>query len=754
MTNYQFKDALIDKNSEDLHIHLQRSYKAKFRPLCMCKSSGVPMYIANHANAFIIKRMPNTGQKHHPDCDSFELPPELTGRAGLQDSAIAEDQSTGLTNLKFEFSLSKMGGSRAAPVKSDEKKTEVEADPSKLTLLSLLHCLYDDAGFNRWSPKMMAKRKWSVIQKHLIKAAQSKVVRGNPLSDILIIPETFTMECKDILASQHRKFLSKLKPKGKASPLGICIGEVKAFDEARFSHKLVLKHMADMPLYFDDEMNKKIHKTFSKEIAMHQENESIHLIAIATFMVSASGNPTIDTLSFMMVDANWLPFENLEELDVINKAVSENRYFIKGLRYNLKPSKVIASFLFSDTGEDPTTFYVVPAGAGESYYEDLEAVIEQSDFKSSVYDVNKDDCIILPLETDQQPRARPQHAIKSPSNLEEPPSYVLEAPPIEDNFIPAPDDSEFNPDPVQVDLLDQGEVLPAAAVVSQTMIIDQPETKQTFGRYEVLRSLGTGAMGRVYLCRDPLISRNVAVKCLDYKSFPSADIERIKSRFLKEAEAAGRLSHPGIVSIFDMGEMDNCSYIAMDYINGDTLEKYVRPGSLLPVHDVFSIVREVAKALDYAHSTGVVHRDIKPSNIMYAEDPFTVKIADFGVAKIIDNSQTKAGAIIGSPLYMSPEQIRGEQASYASDIFSLGVTLYQLLSGRLPFNSENLANLTYEILNSNPGNISLSTEFISIKVNDILRRALEKNPSDRYASTKDMVSALENVISVLMTEKH
>jgi hypothetical protein len=469
MAMYQFKDVLLNKDSDDLQIHLQRAYKTKLRPMCMCKSSGVPMYIAKHIDAFIIKRMPNTGQKHHPDCESFELPPELTGRAGLQDSAIAEDQSTGLTNLKFEFSLSKMGGSRAAPVQSEEKKTEVEAGPSKLTLLSLLHCLYDDAGFNRWSPRMQAKRSWAVIQKHLTKAAQSKVVRGNPLSDILLVPEVFSMERKEILASQRRKFLSKLRPTGKSSPLGICIGEVKAFEEARFNHKLILKHMADMPLYFDDELNKRMHKTFSKEISMHRENENIHLIAIATFLVSASGNPTIDTLSFMMVDANWLPFENLEELDVINKAVNESRYFIKGLRYNLKPSKVIASFLFSDTGEDPTTFYVVPAGAGEGYYEDLESVIEKSEFRHSIYDVNKDDCIRLPSNTDPEDEAMPELSVTAPSsnNL---PSDALETPSSDETLIPNLYDTQLIDDRVQGDLLSQNETRPT--------IIGAPETDE------------------------------------------------------------------------------------------------------------------------------------------------------------------------------------------------------------------------------------------------------------------------------------
>lgn len=745
MTNFKFKEGLIDKDSTDLQANLQKAYKTKFRPLCMCKSTGIPMYIAKHANAFIIKRMPNTGQKHHPDCDSFELPPELSGRAGLQDGAIAEDQSTGMTNLKFDFSLSKLGGSRAAPVKNDEKKTVVEADPTKLTLLSLLHCLYEDAGFNRWSPKMKAKRKWGVIQKHLAKAAQSKIVRGNPLSEILIIPETFSMELKDVLASRHRKFLSKLRPKGKTSPLGICIGEVKAFDEARFNHKLVLKHMADMPLYFDDELNKRIQKTFSKEIAMHQENENMHLLAITTFLVSASGNPTIDTLSFMMVDANWLPFENLEELDVLNKAVSDNRYFIKGLRYNLKPSKVIASFLFSDTGEDPTTLYVVPAGAGEGYYEELDSVIEQSEFESSIYDVNKDETITLPT-VGQSPTkiktARPEKPINDADALV-PPSYLSEGPPIDEGFVPAPEQRSVYQQPTQGELLATNTAVQTNQNLNRTVAIEPDVAKKTFGRYEVVRSLGRGAMGHVYLCRDPFIARDVAVKSLDYKQFSGSEIERIKSRFFKEAEAAGRLNHPSIVSIFDMGEADDCSYIAMDYVKGTTLDRHTEKDSLLNVDEVFRIVHDVATALDYAHAEGIVHRDIKPSNIMYCASPFSVKIADFGVAKISDNSQTRVGALIGSPLYMSPEQIRGEQATGSSDLYSLGATMYQLLCGELPFKIDNLASLTYEIINTEPKNVRLVRSDLPKLAEDITHKALQKNPQDRYRSAKELADDID-----------
>ena len=735
MTNYQLKDAVIDKNAEDIQAHLHRSYEAKFRPLCMCKASGVAMYIAKIGNSFVIKRMPNTGQKHHPNCDSFEIPPELTGRSGLQDSAIAEDQSTGLTNLKFEFSLSKIGGSRAVPTQSTEKKTEIKADPSKLTLLSLLHCLYEDAGFNRWSPNMLAKRRWGTIQRYLTKAAQSKVARKNPLSDILHIPETFSMERKDALAAQRRKFLSKFRSKGKTSPLGICIGEVKELIEARFNHKLVMKHMADMPLYFDEDLNAKLQKTFSRELAMHRENEHIHLLAICTFRVSASGNPTIDALSFMMVDANWLPFESLEELDVITKAVAGNRHFIKGLRYNLRPSKVIASVLFTDTGEDPITYYVVPAGAGDSYYEELERVIEESEFRSSFYDVNNDDQIDLPLDNSPNRKVQVTH-VDGERNEDVLSSYRSEPPPI-DVGGSSHNGAGHPPGPAQV----QGIVSP-----NQTMVLEQPQASRSFGRYEVVRALGRGAMGQVYLCRDPLISRDVAIKCMEYKRFAAGEVDRIKARFLKEAEAAGRLNHPDIVSIFDMGEDENCSYIAMDYVNGKTLEEHISRDALLPINEVFRIAERIATALDYAHSKGVVHRDIKPSNIMYCKDPFLVKITDFGVAKITDNTQTKVGSIIGSPLYMAPEQIRGEQVTGGCDIYSLGVTIYQLLCGELPFKVDNLPSLTFNIINTEPPDVSEVKPDLPSIARDITRKALQKDPKERYLSGKAMADDLRLAI--------
>lgn len=397
------------------------------------------MYIAKLANkeAFIVKRMPKSGQSHHTNCSSFEVPDELSGRGALEDNAIVEDDSTGLTNLKLDFSLSKIPGKSPVQTEEDNKKTTIESDPSKLTLRSLLHCLYEDSGLNRWVPNMESKRNWYVVRKNLMEAVNAKLVKGKPLSNIVLMPETFSMEKKDIFSAQRRKFLSSLKPQGKKKPVGILIGEVKSFESARFNKKLVIKHMGDVPIYYGEDIQKQIDKHFSQEISMFEENEKIHLLTIATFIISPSGNPTIDSMSFITVDANWLPFDGIDEFDLVSRAVREKRHFIKGLRYNLAPQKVIASILLSDTGEKPTAFYLVPMDAPEGYFEDLKNIVDESEFESSIYDINKDEPLSLPPskktpETEEQ-QVQPNNV---PPQLSDVPPQYNDVPDYEGYYIP------------------------------------------------------------------------------------------------------------------------------------------------------------------------------------------------------------------------------------------------------------------------------------------------------------------------------
>jgi serine/threonine-protein kinase len=220
--------------------------------------------------------------------------------------------------------------------------------------------------------------------------------------------------------------------------------------------------------------------------------------------------------------------------------------------------------------------------------------------------------------------------------------------------------------------------------------------KPMLGRYQVEKELGKGAMGVVYLGKDPKIGRQVAIKTMALsQEFEAEELAEVKDRFFREAETAGRLSHPNIVTIYDTGEEHDLCYIAMELLKGGDLVPYAKGGNLLPVDKVVSIVARAADALGYAHRQGVVHRDIKPANMMYHLETDTLKLADFGIARLTDSSKTKTGMVLGTPSYMSPEQLAGKKIEGRSDLFSLGVSLYQLLCGQLPFQGESMAQLMF-----------------------------------------------------------
>jgi CHASE2 domain-containing sensor protein len=248
--------------------------------------------------------------------------------------------------------------------------------------------------------------------------------------------------------------------------------------------------------------------------------------------------------------------------------------------------------------------------------------------------------------------------------------------------------------------------------IGRTVVLTPGSTKQgasifmgggtarpTLGRYEILQELGQGAMGTVYLGKDPKINREVAIKTLRYAEVGPDQLEEVKTRFLHEAEAAGKLSHPNIVTVFDVGEDHDMTYIAMELLNGEDLAHYCRQGNLLPVKRVLGIISSVAEALSYAHSQGVVHRDIKPANIILLENN-QVKVTDFGIARVMDISQTQTGVVLGTPGYMSPEQVAAKKVDGRSDLFSLGVVFYELLSGEKPFKGDTVAAVMYAIAKS------------------------------------------------------
>jgi len=281
--------------------------------------------------------------------------------------------------------------------------------------------------------------------------------------------------------------------------------------------------------------------------------------------------------------------------------------------------------------------------------------------------------------------------------------------------------------------------------LQKTLVMSQMELPE-FGRYKIEKELGRGAMGVVYLGRDPKINRQVAIKTLDYSQFTKNEINTVKNRFFREAEAAGRLSHSNIVTVYDMGEEQDFAFIAMDYVSGVSLSEYTKAETLLPVPEVYRIVQIVAQALDYAHQQNIVHRDIKPGNVMYNSEDRQVKITDFGIARITDSVKTRTGSFLGSPSYMAPEQMTGAHVDGRADIYALGVSFYQLLTGSLPFNADSLANLAYKITNEKYPPIRSVRADLPASATRIINKALQKKPDKRYATGAEMVKALEREI--------
>lgn len=268
-------------------------------------------------------------------------------------------------------------------------------------------------------------------------------------------------------------------------------------------------------------------------------------------------------------------------------------------------------------------------------------------------------------------------------------------------------------------------------------------SKPMLGRYEIEKELGKGAMGVVYFGRDPKIGRTVAIKTVALsQEFEEDELQEVKERFFREAETAGRLNHPHIVSIYDAGEEHDLAYIAMEFLKGKDLVPYSKVDHLLPLTAVVGIVAKVADALDYAHKQNVVHRDIKPANIMYDAETDTPKVTDFGIARITDSSKTKTGMVLGTPSFMSPEQLAGKKISGASDLFSLGVMLYQLLSGRLPFEGDSMAQLMYRIANEEPTDILTLKPDLPLCLVEIINKMLQKKIEHRYASGAQIAEQL------------
>ena len=270
------------------------------------------------------------------------------------------------------------------------------------------------------------------------------------------------------------------------------------------------------------------------------------------------------------------------------------------------------------------------------------------------------------------------------------------------------------------------------------------------GKYRLDKQLGQGAMGAVYLAHDPATGQHVAIKTMALaREFTGDDLVDARSRFLREADMAGRLQHPDIVQILDAGETEGLAWIAMELIDGTDLGQHTQPARLLPLPVVLRAIARVADALAYAHTRGVTHRDIKPENIMLDLPREGVKVMDFGVARLADASRTRTGVVLGTPTYMSPEQLSGQHVDGRTDLYSLGVTLFQLLTGRLPCEADSLGALMRAIARETPPNVCELRPELPAALGDVVALALQKHPATRYSSGEQMAEDLRAVLKML-----
>jgi hypothetical protein len=397
MTTYRINERIYHPGTTDFEAALVEAHARRIRPVCMCLGRGVEMYVAKIAGKFYIKRMPGTGAHHAPVCDSYEEPQELSGLGQVMGTAITENPDDGLTNLKLNFSLTKMGA-RAKPLPSSAESDSVKTDGNKLTLRGTLHFLWKEAGFHRWSPSMEGKRNWFVVRKYLLDAAANMTTKGAGLVDVLYIPESWSLEHKNEIATRRISQITKATaPIKGAKRLMIVIGEIKEISPSRYSSDIIFKHLPDFTFHINEDLYARLKKRFSVEMALCAALEGTHLMAIGTFSVDVSGLVSIEELALMATTENWIPFDNTYEKELIDGLTHSHRRFVKGLRYNLPSSRPLACLVANDTLPTPTALYIIPPNATEDFQAAMHQMVEISELASWIWNAGEDVMPSLPV---------------------------------------------------------------------------------------------------------------------------------------------------------------------------------------------------------------------------------------------------------------------------------------------------------------------------------------------------------------------
>lgn len=338
------------------------AYASRERPRCLCLAEGVEMYVARLGDGFIVKRMPDSGSHHAPNCPSYKPPAEASGLGQVLGSAITEDPATGETTLKLDFPLSKIVGRSTMPSAGGDSDSAASSG-TKLSLRGLLHYLWDQAELTRWQPGFTGRRTWATVRRHLLQAAEHKIARGDALRARLYVPEVFSVEERDAInARRLAQWRHAVAVPGKPQHLMLLIGEVKEIVPARYGYKAVVKHVPDQAYAVDEQLYRRLGRRFEPELALWGAVDDIHMVMVATFGIGDAGIPAIHELCLMPATRQWLPVEDGFEKQLVDRLVIESRSFVKGLRYNLGRRDQIASATLTDCDDPAPMLFIAPAG--------------------------------------------------------------------------------------------------------------------------------------------------------------------------------------------------------------------------------------------------------------------------------------------------------------------------------------------------------------------------------------------------------
>ena len=370
----------IDPGSEAGQASLAIAHRARTRVLCRCVEPPQEMYVAHIGERYFVKRMPKTGEAHAPDCPAFEPPEHLSGLAELSGTAIDESAEDGQTTLKLDFPLVRRGKQMAPPPAAGGSATDAISNPRKMSLTALLHYLWVEAELVKWVPRMQGKRWWGVVQSALLHAACNKQTKGFDLGNVLVIPDVFKAAfAQESQAACAKRFEAIATRSDTGTSLGILIAEYKSHSPTRLGSKFTFKHLPFTAFFADADLTKRFGLVFEPQLALADMVEDCHIMAIATFSMAPAGYPVLHTIGLMLVTENWIPFENVRDVELLDKLTAEQRCFTKQMRFNLKPDATIAAAVLNDM-DQAIALFVAPAFASAEEIAKFTELVEEDGY--------------------------------------------------------------------------------------------------------------------------------------------------------------------------------------------------------------------------------------------------------------------------------------------------------------------------------------------------------------------------------------